>query len=132
MPLPDVHPAFRQLLAGKTRAGANVSTELPRGAAFPRIRYYRDGGPYRGINTEDSARMVVESWGNTREEAYLLALEVKSVVSPEAWPVGTYVGAVGGVFFSGGYEEGEPRWVPDLEADTPRYIQSFVLHYRAA
>lgn len=76
--------------------------------------------------------MVVESWGNSKTEAYELALEVKEVLSPEEWPVGTYVGTVGGVAFSGGYEESAPRWVPDPDGDVPRYIQTFVMHYANA
>lgn len=133
MVLPDVLAAFRTLLVNQTSAGARVSQDLPRDPTFPYLTYRRDGGPRGSVdNRLDTARLTIHAWGATDEEAYTLALEVRDVLMPPSQASGTYTGAVGEVFFTGGELNAGPAAAPDELTATPRYVMTFLMHYARA
>lgn len=131
--LPDVLAATRTLLLDRTRANANVSTEPPRGGVAHYLQIRRVGGPIGPAHNEsDTARIHIDCEGPTEAEAYLLALEVRDVFMPPAQVVGTFVGAVGDTFFSGGELETGPSRMPDPPGGGARYLIGFLVHYARA
>lgn len=103
-------------------AGNRVSTELPPGAALPRIRIALAGGtiPVRGWLY--NVRVSVEGWGNTKDEAWD-ALNA-ALTSLQEGLDGALVD--GGVVTAADQETGA-TWVPDPESNTPRYLATVSL-----
>jgi hypothetical protein len=94
-----------------------VSTELPPNAVLPRIRITLNGGtiPVRGYLY--ASRVTVEAWADTKGDAWdVLAAAVASLEN-------TLEGAlVEGVVVTAVDQESGATWVPDPEAQTPRYL----------
>lgn len=130
--LPDVLAAFRTLLAGAgTSAGSRVGHDV-NSLTEPYITFRRDGaGSPRSSNQIDTARITLHCHAPTEPEAYTLALEVIDLLEPPEWSAGTYVGAVGDVFFTGGSRNAGPAELPE-EFDIPGYLLSYLMHYAQA
>lgn len=129
--LPDVMAATRTLLVSAgTSAGTQVGHDLnnPTGKY---ITFRRDGSGFRSSNQIDTARITLHCHAPTEPEAHTLALEVIDVMEPTTWSSGTFVGAVGDVFFTGGSRNAGPAELPE-EFDVPGYLLSYILHYAQA
>lgn len=72
----------------------------------------------------DGGQLLVGSWDTTNPKAERLAAKVRALVNaaPGVTVQGEYCKAVD--------ESGRPVYIPDPDANIPRYRQTFVLHFR--
>lgn len=72
----------------------------------------------------DGGQLLVGSWDTTNPKAERLAARVRALVNaaPGVTVQGEYCKAVD--------ESGRPVYIPDPDANVPRYRQTFVLHFR--
>jgi hypothetical protein len=109
-----------------TLVGSRVGTTLPAEPQFPYLVVRRYGGlpPVRGHL--DQARLQVDAWGRTKQEARYLAATAQAAL--HAMPQATHSGAV----VTGVDDDLGLTWQPDPDTDTPRYLVGLALYVHSA
>jgi hypothetical protein len=109
-----------------TLVGSRVGTSLPAEPQFPYLVVRRYGGLPPVPGHLDAARLQVDAWGRTKQEARYLAATAQAAL--HAMPQATHTGAV----VTGVDDDLGLTWQPDPETDTPRYIVGLAVYAHPA
>lgn len=100
-----------------------VSTEIPANATFPRVRIVLSGGTVAVERWLFQMRIVVEGWGDTKDDAFAACTTALSVLQSLRDSAQVQEGVVTSSELDGGV-----LWAPDPETEKPRYLGSVSIH----
>lgn len=100
-----------------------VSTELPQGAALPRVRVTLTGGSIPVQRWLYAPRVTIEGWGATNGEAFEVATTALSVLETYMTTAQVQEGIVTSCEMDSGL-----LFAPDPNSKTPRYLGSVTIH----
>lgn len=103
--------------------GARVyGFELPPSPVFPAVRVLRIGGANVVQERLDGARLQIEVWGGTAEEAW----DATAAVRAELWDLEATTAGTGTV--TGIQELSGPAWLPDPRTERARWTWDIRLY----